>query len=57
MPAFFFVDWKAAYIDSEVVIGKGTRIEPGVILSGKTVIGENCSDRSQHQNHRQHNRR
>ena len=38
----FFVDWKAAYIDQEVVIGKGSFIEPGVMLLGKTVIGENC---------------
>ncbi len=37
-----FTDWKAAYIDPEVTIGKGTVIGPSVILSGATAIGENC---------------
>lgn len=30
------------YIESDVVIGKDTIIEPGCMLQGKTVIGENC---------------
>ena len=30
-------------IDPEVTIGAGTTIEPGVILKGHTVIGENCT--------------
>jgi len=38
----FFVDYKAAYIDEDVVIGEGTVIEPGVMLQGKTVIGRDC---------------
>ncbi len=37
-----FVDLKAAYIDEQVEIGKGTLIYPGVILEGKTILGENC---------------
>jgi len=37
-----FFDLKAAYIDEYVVIGQGTVIYPGVILEGKTEIGENC---------------
>lgn len=37
-----FVDWKAAYIDEDVVIGKGTIIEPGVIIQGKSTIGKAC---------------
>ena len=37
-----FIDCKAAYIDETVVIGSGTVIEPGVILQGKTVIGQDC---------------
>jgi bifunctional UDP-N-acetylglucosamine pyrophosphorylase/glucosamine-1-phosphate N-acetyltransferase len=37
-----FIDLKEAYIDEEVVIGKGTIVYPGVILEGPTVIGENC---------------
>jgi bifunctional UDP-N-acetylglucosamine pyrophosphorylase/glucosamine-1-phosphate N-acetyltransferase len=37
-----FVDWKTAYIDDTVTIGSGTIIEPGVILKGKTVIGNDC---------------
>lgn len=37
-----FFDWKAAYIDPEVMIGEGTAIGTGVILSGKTEIGRNC---------------
>src|SRR3989338_4780010 len=30
------------YIDSEVEIGRGTKIWPGVTLDGKIIIGENC---------------
>lgn len=37
-----FVDLKAAYIDESVIIGKGTKIYPGVVLEGNTEIGENC---------------
>lgn len=37
-----FTDWKHAYIDTTVTIGKGTKIGPGVILEGDTSIGENC---------------
>lgn len=37
-----FVDWKAAYIDPDVVIGKGTIIEPGVLIQGKSIIGQDC---------------
>lgn len=38
-----FIDWKAAYIDPEVKIGEATVIYPGVILSGSTQIGRECS--------------
>ncbi|NCB41896.1 MAG: UDP-N-acetylglucosamine diphosphorylase [Clostridia bacterium] len=37
-----FVDCNNTYIDDIVKIGAGTTIYPGVIISGKTVIGENC---------------
>ncbi|HZK02528.1 MAG TPA: bifunctional UDP-N-acetylglucosamine diphosphorylase/glucosamine-1-phosphate N-acetyltransferase GlmU, partial [Anaerovoracaceae bacterium] len=37
-----FTDWKTAYIDEKVSIGSGTVVEPNVILSGSTRIGENC---------------
>lgn len=37
-----FIDLKAAYIDEETTIGKGTVIYPGVILEGKNLIGESC---------------
>lgn len=37
-----FVDWKQAYIDETVTIGRGTTIGPGVILEGNTSIGEQC---------------
>ena len=37
-----FTDPMTAYIDAEVVIGRDTLIGPGVILKGKTVIGEDC---------------
>lgn len=44
-----FIDENTAYIEDEVIIGKGSVIEPNVYLRGKTVIGENvtigfCSD-------------
>lgn len=29
-------------IEETVVIGRGTVVEPGVVLKGETVIGENC---------------
>ena len=37
-----FVDENTAYIDSGVIIGKGTVIEPCVYIKGNTKIGENC---------------
>lgn len=37
-----FVDPSNTYIESDVVIGHDTLIEPGVVLRGKTVIGDNC---------------
>ena len=37
-----FLDINTAYIDEGVAIGSGTRIGPGVILEGKTVIGRDC---------------
>lgn len=37
-----FTDWKTVYIDKQVKIGKGSLIEPGVMLAGQTVIGEDC---------------
>lgn len=37
-----FVDPSNTYIESDVVIGHDTLIEPGVILRGKTIIGDNC---------------
>lgn len=37
-----FIDIRAAYIDPEVLIGAGTVIYPGVVLEGRTVIGEDC---------------
>ena len=37
-----FTDINAAYIDETVIIGEGTKIYPGVILEGNTVIGKNC---------------
>ena len=37
-----FVDPSNTYIESDVMIGHDTLIEPGVVLRGKTVIGDNC---------------
>lgn len=37
-----FVNPAATYIEKEVIIGKDTTIEAGVILKGKTIIGEQC---------------
>lgn len=42
MEGVTFIDPAAAYIDFDVQIGRDTRIGPGVILRGKTVIGEDC---------------
>lgn len=36
------LDPAAVYIEEDVEIGRDTIIYPGVILQGKTVIGENC---------------
>lgn len=37
-----FIDPSSTYIESDVKIGKDTIIYPGVILEGKTEIGEDC---------------
>ena len=37
-----FIDPSTTYIESDVVIGQDTIIEPGVILRGQTTIGDNC---------------
>lgn len=37
-----FPDPEHTYVDETVVIGRGTRVFPGVRLEGTTVIGENC---------------
>lgn len=36
------IDPASTYIEADVQIGADTVIEPGVILKGKTVIGEDC---------------
>lgn len=36
------IDPQNTYIDSEVKIGADTVVEPGVVLKGTTIIGENC---------------
>ena len=36
------IDPMNTYIESDVVIGKDTIIEPGCMLQGNTIIGENC---------------
>lgn len=33
---------KASYIGKDIHIGKGTVIEPGVVIHGPAIIGENC---------------
>ena len=37
-----FIDPMSTYIESDVIIGKDTIIEPGCMLEGKTAIGEGC---------------
>ncbi|MCQ2551241.1 MAG: UDP-N-acetylglucosamine diphosphorylase [Clostridia bacterium] len=37
-----FIDIEHAYIDDQVVIGKGTVIYPNVVIEGDSVIGEDC---------------
>ena len=37
-----FIDPNTTYIESDVTIGQDTTIEPGVVLRGKTIIGDNC---------------
>lgn len=37
-----FIDPSRTYIESDVVIGNDTIIEPGVVLRGKTTIGTKC---------------
>jgi bifunctional UDP-N-acetylglucosamine pyrophosphorylase/glucosamine-1-phosphate N-acetyltransferase len=36
------IDPRNTYIDSDVHIGVGTYVYPGVMITGKTKIGENC---------------
>jgi bifunctional UDP-N-acetylglucosamine pyrophosphorylase/glucosamine-1-phosphate N-acetyltransferase len=36
------VDGDFTYIEAEVIIGEGTTIQPGVMISGATEIGKNC---------------
>jgi len=36
------IDPDNTYIESDVVIGRDTTVQPGTMLSGKTVIGEDC---------------
>lgn len=35
-----------AYVDENVYIGSGTVVEPGVVILGPTIIGENCQVRA-----------
>lgn len=35
-----------AYVDDNVYIGSGTVVEPGVVIKGPTIIGENCELRA-----------
>lgn len=37
-----FIDPAATYVDTGVEIGRDTLIEPGVVITGETRIGENC---------------
>jgi bifunctional UDP-N-acetylglucosamine pyrophosphorylase / glucosamine-1-phosphate N-acetyltransferase len=37
-----FVDPDAVYIDATVRIGRDSLIEPGVVISGRSVLGEGC---------------
>jgi bifunctional UDP-N-acetylglucosamine pyrophosphorylase/glucosamine-1-phosphate N-acetyltransferase len=37
-----FIDSRHSYIDSDVIIGRGTIIYPNAFITGKTIIGENC---------------
>jgi bifunctional N-acetylglucosamine-1-phosphate-uridyltransferase/glucosamine-1-phosphate-acetyltransferase GlmU-like protein len=37
-----FIDYKSAYIDFSVKIGRDTTIYPGAIIKGETIIGEDC---------------
>ena len=37
-----FTDPDAVHIDPEVIVGRGTRIQPWVFLEGATRIGKNC---------------
>ena len=37
-----FMDPETAFIDEEVVIGKGTVIHPNVVIQGETIIGDYC---------------
>ena len=37
----YIVDPKTTYIDADVVIEKGVRIEPNNVLKGESYIGEN----------------
>lgn len=37
-----FIDPDAVYIDAGVRIGRDTTIEPGVLITGRSVLGEGC---------------
>jgi len=37
-----FTDKNAAYIGPKVIIGTGSKILPGAIIEGNTIIGDNC---------------
>jgi bifunctional UDP-N-acetylglucosamine pyrophosphorylase/glucosamine-1-phosphate N-acetyltransferase len=37
-----FINSSTCYIEPEVTIAKGTVVYPGVVIEGKTTIGENC---------------
>ena len=41
-----FIDPDNTYIESDVIIGADTLVEPGVMIKGQTIIGENCIIRS-----------
>src|SRR5690606_3543918 len=37
-----FVDPDAVYLDADVRIGRDSVIEPGVVITGRSVLGEGC---------------
>jgi bifunctional UDP-N-acetylglucosamine pyrophosphorylase/glucosamine-1-phosphate N-acetyltransferase len=36
------IDPATTYIDTDVQVGQGSTIQPGVMISGPTIIGDNC---------------